>query len=828
MNEKILELDDIKLKSFEESENDSTARGEDVPVISEQSTVGAKSTETENKPTAESLEQLVLQPISCGESAAMAEPREILCINQKTQFLNNLTYAVDSLLSGASQIWSTLKDIKAPLFLLIAIGFVPKLILLWILIILLQPCSNWLYRKLPQHLKTQLQEALPPFIRNSSFLAEIKEGAEQGLPFILFWLYLCCAPFAVMWIAIHWIQGFFTKNNTKAEGNNSFVFTQNKSVDKLQNETNFYHSQAFGVIFLAFFALGIPATASFAAYEKLGIENLIQKSVRAPISLPSSRLQVEAPVVGLALRQGLALKHSEELSNGLNSPQGGENTVVMGYQGSWPWLRDLGVEPSKASVFFVHFYLASLGSAICLLFFRTWFSFPLNFVSDEHDIEFTAKGIRKNSFKSWFLNVITINRWSCGGGPDSLSWDEVKCLGKMEDGFTKLFPLPETAFKKETLSYKLLNKCAALIDGISTPLNVGNYLVFSCGDIASDFGRNIKINLNELNREQRAKLFYSVKQWAPHVTVSKGAEEQLIGSTVLRDNRYTQLWFDILTSRTQRKRQNTLNAGESLKSGEYTVVDRLSSGGQATTYLAKTSSGEQIVLKEFILATSSSGVLIESAREFEAEVSLLSQLDHPGIVKLQDFFTDSGRVYVVLEQIPGKSIRQKVQEEGALSEKEVSRIARSMCDIIEYLHSCSPAIVHRDITPENILVQPDGTIKLIDFSLAVRNDGRQTTESCAKQCFTPPEQFREEVCTQSDIYALGATMYFMLTGQSPKPISISSPKAKAPHISDEINAIVQHATELDLDKRYESINWLKLDLTKVPVSTDATIEVEAS
>ncbi|MBX9722816.1 MAG: serine/threonine protein kinase [Candidatus Obscuribacterales bacterium] len=826
MKEQILEADEIKSTAFKEPDEMPP-----ISIIEESPLVSCTEATIEESP-----------PVSCTEAASAgasaAVPmdaatsketaRSLLTIKRKIQVLDSVTYAVDSLLSGFEQIGRAAWDIRAPLSILIAIGFFPKLILLWVLIILTKPCLSWVYRKMPEEWKERLNLGLPSFIKNSAFLSELNEGAEQGLPFILFWLYLCFVPFSLLWIAIHWCKGFFEGGKSKTEIGNSFIFTQNKATDRQHNESNFYHSRAFGISFLLFFALGIPAIASFSVYEHLGIEKLIQKSVRKPISNHNSRLKLEAPIVGLVNRQWLEMKKNKIESNSINSPQGGDCTVVMAYQGYWPWLRDLGVEPSKASVFFVHFYLASLGSAICLLFFRTWFLFPLNFVSDEHDIVFNDKGIKRKSFKSWFSNVITINRWASGGGPDSLKWSEVKCLRKAEDGFTKLFPLPETAFKKETLSYKLLNKCAAFIDGLSTPLNSGNYLVFSGSVSNDDFGRNIKINLNELNREQRAKLFYAVKQWAPQVTVSKAAEEQLIGSTVLRDNRYTQLWFDILTSRTQRKRQNTLNPGESLKSGEYTVIDRISSGGQATTYLAKKSSGEQIVLKEFILATSSSGVLIESAREFEAEVSLLSQLDHPGIVKLQDFFTDSGRVYVVLEQIPGKSLRQKVQEEGALDEKEVSRIARSLCEIIEYLHSCSPAIVHRDITPENILVQPDGTVKLIDFSLAVRNDGRQTTESCAKQCFTPPEQFREEVCTQSDIYALGATMYFMLTGQSPKPISTSSPKAKAPHISEQTNAIVQHATELDLDKRYESINWLKLDLTKVPASTENEIMVEAS
>jgi Protein kinase domain len=498
---------------------------------------------------------------------------------------------------------------------------------------------------------------------------------------------------------------------------------------------------------------------------------------------------------------------------GSHGPLTERPTIVTGLGGYWPWIRSWGIEPSKASVFFVHFYLVSLGAALSVLFFRAWFFFPLSFLSDDHDIYVTAEGIRRTTLKNWFLSVLTINRWAIGGGPDSLRWSEVRSLSYLEEGYTKLCPLPETAFKKESLTYKLLNKLAAFFDGLTKKMNTGNYLVFSTAQSPGEIGRNLKLSLNELNREQKARLFYAVKNWAPHISIKSSAEEQLLGSTVLQDVRYTQLWFDILTSKTLVKKQSTLTSGETLKNGLYTIEERLTSGGQATAYLASNASGSKYVLKEFILAISSSpGALVESAREFETEVTLLSQLNHPGIVHLEDFFTEDGRVYVVLEYVQGQTLRQKVQQDGPLGEVEVAKLTQSVCDVLEYLHNFDPPIVHRDVTPENILVLPDGTIKLIDFGLAIKSDGRSTTDSCGKQAFTPPEQFQEEICPQSDIYALGATMYFMLTGLAPKPITTSSPAAKAPHISTKINAIVERATQLDLGQRYESVHWMKLDL----------------
>ena len=400
----------------------------------------------------------------------------------------------------------------------------------------------------------------------------------------------------------------------------------------------------------------------------------------------------------------------------------------------------------------------------------------------------------------------------------------MKCLRRLEEGFARLWPLPETAFKKESLTYKLLNKLAAFVDSISNKMNTGNYLLFCTSENVGDLGQTMKIDLNDLNRQQRARLFYAVKNWAPHVAVDDRAEEQLLGSTVPKDNRYTRLWFDLLTSKATTRREHALIVGERLKD-EYTIEARLSSGGQATTYLATKTTGHKCVLKEFILASTSSGMLLESARQFEVEVGLLSQLEHPGIVRLEDFFSADGRVYVVLEYIEGQSLAQLVQQSGRLTQAQAVDISECVCEVLEYIHACNPPIVHRDIAPANILVQPDGKVKVIDFSLALKQDGQPTANGCAKQCFTPPEQFQDNPCPQSDIYAFGATMFYALTGATPKPISCSSPQLKCPEIPDEFNSIVERATKLNVSERYESVRWLKLDLLKFKRELDGTSQV---
>lgn len=707
-------------------------------------------------------------------------------------------------------------DLRAPLICLAAIAAIPKLILLWILLVLAKPVVQWGASHLPEDLRSKIQQFVPDVIRRSTFVRDVNEGADQGLPFILCWLYLFCAPFAIVWMTVHWVRGFLPQPRKTVSSDDKLVFAQCNRSAIGNSETNFYHSRVFGLVVFLFFALGIPSFISLAVYERLGVESLVMSSPALGIIPPKDALP--APPVRQASLQSKKEPYKTKLFAHTHGPQPSENTVIQGYMGYWPVLRYIGLEPQKNSVVFVHFYLVSLASAIMVLFLRAWFSFPLNFIADDYDVELSKSGIRRKNLKGWFLSVITINRWASNGGPDTLQWSDVKRLRRYEEGFAKLCPLPETIFQKETLTYKVLNKLAAFMEGVARRPNPGNFLVFSCSESESDFGRSIKINLNDLSRAERSKLLFSVKTLAPHVVIDASVEEQLVGSTVLKDNRYTQLWFDLLTTKSRSRASNSLPPGQTLKNGEYRIDHRMSSGGQATTYLATRRSGDKCVLKEFILATSNSGAMIESAREFEAEVGLLSQLNHPGIVKLEDFFAEEQRLYVALEFAPGRTLRQKVQDEGPLDESEVARIARSTCDAIEYLHGCNPPIVHRDITPENIIVAPDGKIKLIDFSLAVRQDGRPTTDSCGKQAFTPPEQFREEVCVQSDLYALGATLYFLLTGTTPKPISRSSPNVKAPQVSDAFNRIVEQATEPDLSQRYAAVNWLKLDLENLQSS----------
>jgi len=181
-------------------------------------------------------------------------------------------------------------------------------------------------------------------------------------------------------------------------------------------------------------------------------------------------------------------------------------------------------------------------------------------------------------------------------------------------------------------------------------------------------------------------------------------------------------------------------------------------------------------------------------------------------VRMRELFIEDHRVYLVLEHVDGISLRKLVKENGPLPEEQVIRLAQQMCEVSTYLHGLEPPLVHRDFTPDNLILQNDEELKLIDFSIAQQARSKDSQDCAGKHAYTPPEQFRSEACPQSDIYALGATLHFLLTGRDPVAISVSHPKESRPEISGALDTIVAKATALQLEERYESAVWLKMDL----------------
>lgn len=284
------------------------------------------------------------------------------------------------------------------------------------------------------------------------------------------------------------------------------------------------------------------------------------------------------------------------------------------------------------------------------------------------------------------------------------------------------------------------------------------------------------------------------------------------------ESSFTTLWLSSLTK--ERVRTEPLQPGDLVGDSRYSVKRQIGAGGQGIAYEAVCLEGgvegaEAVVLKEFIIPSHAGQAAQAKALDsVHRECELLQSIDHPFVVKLKDSFVEDHRFYLVLEHAQGASLRKLVNEHGPLSSREVTELAIHLLSILSYLHAKDPAIIHRDFTPENIIINSDGTPKLIDFNVARQADSTATRTVVGKHSYLPPEQFRGKACPQSDIYALGATLYFALTGEDPEPISASRPGQRCNSVSARLDEIVWRATQLSTDDRYESAQKMKEDLLR--------------
>ncbi|MDQ5966740.1 MAG: Serine/threonine protein kinase [Cyanobacteriota bacterium erpe_2018_sw_39hr_WHONDRS-SW48-000098_B_bin.30] len=319
--------------------------------------------------------------------------------------------------------------------------------------------------------------------------------------------------------------------------------------------------------------------------------------------------------------------------------------------------------------------------------------------------------------------------------------------------------------------------------------------------------KSIKLKLDNFKTpDEREKLLHQIEMYAPNTPRDAEVMELLAKPA---DHSYTEIWLTALSAPPKRERLKPLTPGAAMHDGNYTVLNELGSGGQGFAYLARDKDGNEVVLKEFVLPIY---VDIQARRRalerFENEASLLSRLDHPQVVKLNSFFIEDHRAYLVLEHIDGQNLRQLVAQNGPLSQEQVKELHTKMQAILDYLHGLSPPLVHRDFTPDNLILDKAGNLKLIDFNVAQEMQDGTTGTVVGKQSYLPPEQFRGQAEPASDLYAMGATLYYLLTGKDPTPISTIHIAQELPDIDASLDNLLTKLTALDPNNRENT------DLTK--------------
>lgn len=202
---------------------------------------------------------------------------------------------------------------------------------------------------------------------------------------------------------------------------------------------------------------------------------------------------------------------------------------------------------------------------------------------------------------------------------------------------------------------------------------------------------------------------------------------------------------------------------------QYRILKILGQGGMGTTFIAMDRhhngpSPRLVVLKEM----NADMAQIAKAQElFNREAHVLQSLNHPGIPPYYDFFVEQDKKYLVMGLVHGENLEQLIYRQGPVTPAQAIGWLGELCDILTYLHHQTPPIIHRDIKPANLIRQQvDGRIILLDFG-AVKEVGTPAGTRIGSEGYSAPEQTKGQPFPQSDLYAVGATLIFLLTGQAP-------------------------------------------------------------
>jgi len=265
----------------------------------------------------------------------------------------------------------------------------------------------------------------------------------------------------------------------------------------------------------------------------------------------------------------------------------------------------------------------------------------------------------------------------------------------------------------------------------------------------------------------------------------------------------------------------TLSTGEVLNN-RYRIVKLLRQGGYGAVYRVWDLNMEcPRALKENL------DVSLEAQQQFKREAKFLGDLVHPNLPRVTDHFIlpDQGQ-YLVMDFVEGKDLQEMLDESGEpLSVTQLLEWADQICDALVYMHNQNPPIIHRDIKPANIKITPQGRAMLVDFGIAKIMDSGSRTAKGAKAItpgFSPPEQYGVGATdAQSDIYSLGATLYYLLTSESlPDSVDLLANIAPAsepveqrnPTVSTQVSRAIQKAMQLNREERWRSMADFKVAL----------------
>jgi serine/threonine protein kinase/ABC-type branched-subunit amino acid transport system substrate-binding protein len=270
----------------------------------------------------------------------------------------------------------------------------------------------------------------------------------------------------------------------------------------------------------------------------------------------------------------------------------------------------------------------------------------------------------------------------------------------------------------------------------------------------------------------------------------------------------------------------SLAIGARLQGGRYIVKQVLGQGGMGAALLATDNrlAGKAVVIKELISDNADPTKAQEDVRNFKREVATLAHIDHPLVPNVTDHFQEGNHYFMVQEYVEGENLEEVLDRaRQPLKEREVLICASQILDILDYLSQQTPPVVHRDIKPANIIISSrDKRAHLVDFGIAraeaARNTQRKQTSALGTPGYAPPEQYQGNADPRSDLYALAATLHHLLTNRDPRnhpPFNYPLVRTLNPLLSPEIEQVLRHALNNDVNQRYQSAVAMKQDIDNI-------------
>ena len=272
-------------------------------------------------------------------------------------------------------------------------------------------------------------------------------------------------------------------------------------------------------------------------------------------------------------------------------------------------------------------------------------------------------------------------------------------------------------------------------------------------------------------------------------------------------------WDDVKTN------ENRANEEQKRRKyiGKYTVIRKLGQGGEGYVYLARDEDLQRLVAIKQVNYKEYDGA---EEKHLLKEADFLQQLRHPALPIIYDLLWEDAW-YLVMEYIQGTTLHDYIERSGCVQEEQACVWAEQIIDILEYLHTRKTPVIYRDLKPDNIMVCPDGHLKLVDFGAAFRRGfgGEREHVMAATLGYAAPEQFGQlGACAdeRSDIYAFGKVLYYMVTGADPSapPYTSLSIRDYQPLLPNRLERLIRRCIQEEPSQRYQVVADVRRDLSR--------------